>query len=81
MDTISEVARLLKGHKCRVDGHRPAGGAVCNICQATFALDALRRRLMGIAEALAIVADARPCPPKVRPGLKEAAKEIAECAA
>ena len=79
MSTVNQVLHLLDGHKCRVDSHKPAGGPVCNVCQAVFAAEALRDRLRGIHGALVIVADARLCPPKMRPGLEEAANAIGEC--
>lgn len=42
MDRIDHIKTLLKNHKCRIDRRKPAGGGVCNICQADFALDNLK---------------------------------------
>jgi hypothetical protein len=46
-DEVLHIKSQIKGHKCRIDSHRPAGGGQCNLCQAEFALqklhDALKR--------------------------------------
>jgi len=41
------IRDLLRGHRCRVDDRSSAGGPVCNLCQAGFAIDGIIKDLEG----------------------------------
>ena len=38
IEDIDEALLRLRGHKCRLDSRKPAGGGVCNVCAATCIL-------------------------------------------
>ena len=45
-EELDHISHLLKGHKCRIDSRKPAGGPVCDTCQAEFAVENLRNKLL-----------------------------------
>jgi hypothetical protein len=45
-EEFEHIKQLLRNHKCRVDRRKPAGGGVCDVCQAMFALDSLKDNLI-----------------------------------
>jgi hypothetical protein len=51
MDDLRQARLLLRGHKCRVDARKPAGGKVCNLCQAASCLEAAIKNVEQMTEA------------------------------
>jgi hypothetical protein len=45
---VEYALTLTAGHKCRVDRRKPAGGGVCDVCQARFVLQDIKRQAASV---------------------------------
>jgi len=54
---VEYALTLTAGHKCRVDRRKPAGGGVCDVCQARFVLQDIKRQAASVDKLVEALAD------------------------